>query len=88
MSNTPDKHILKLWEMVVQQLDPPPTRVLLQENCQLIKFDIESSVAEIAVTSKSFAKLVYSKTPTLEKAFEEVLRKSVNTKPSLPCKNT
>lgn len=77
MSNIPDKQILTLWKMVVQQIQPLSTRLLLEKQCQLIKVDIESNIAEIAITSKSLAKLVHSKIPTIEKAFEEEVRKPI-----------
>ncbi len=70
ISNTGNR-IEQIWQKVLGLLQPPTTKALVQQQCCLLNFDVESGIALIGINSQKLYQLHQNKIPNIEAAFEQ-----------------
>lgn len=81
MPSTIDKHILALWQQIIQQTKLGSA---LGDFAELTEFDLANKVATIRVESQPTAKAISPYLPKLESAFESVLRVDIKIRLEVP----
>ena len=65
----------KIWQKVLDRLQPPTTKALLSQQCNLVSF--QGSSAVVGISSKKLQKLHQGKVPNIEAAFEKVCQRKI-----------
>lgn len=71
------ERVQQIWQRVLGLLEPPTTKALVQQQCCLLSFDIESGVACVGISSEKLYQLQKDKIPNIEAAFEKAWHQEV-----------
>ena len=74
-STDPEDDVERIWQQVLDHLQPRATRELLRQHCRLLTFN--RSVALIAISSEPLLKMAQSRLANIEAAFESVYQSKV-----------
>jgi DNA polymerase-3 subunit gamma/tau len=81
------KRVEESWQKILQTIEPAASRALVQQHCTLISFDIEESIANIAIPSQPLLKVTEQKKPHIEAAFEKVWQQKIKVQFQVEKKN-
>ena len=65
----------QIWNKVLECLQPPMTKALLEQHCILVSFDNSSAI--VGISSAKLQKLHQGKVPNIETAFKQVCQRKV-----------
>ncbi|NEO26347.1 MAG: DNA polymerase III subunit gamma/tau [Kamptonema sp. SIO4C4] len=68
------------WQQVLDAINPPSTRSLVQQQCTLVDFDVDDGIAYIGVASKPLLKMAEGKVKHIEAAFEKIWHQKIKVK--------
>ncbi|HEY9763847.1 MAG TPA: DNA polymerase III subunit gamma/tau [Trichocoleus sp.] len=68
-------NMAQLWQQLIGVLQPPGTRILMQQQGKLLSFN--GQVARIGITSQPLFKMAQGRTANIEEAFYQVLQQKV-----------
>ncbi|MDB9312561.1 hypothetical protein PN462_05540 [Spirulina sp. CS-785/01] len=68
------------WQQVLEAINPPFTRFLVERHCTLVDFDVDDGIAYIGVPSKGLLSLAEGKVKDIEAAFEKIWHQTIKVK--------
>ncbi|MGK7926030.1 MAG: DNA polymerase III subunit gamma/tau [Spirulina sp.] len=81
------KRVEESWQKILKTIQPNAVRALVQQHCTLINFDVDESIADVAVPSQPLLKMAENKKPNIEAAFEEVWQQKIKVQFQVEKKN-
>lgn len=78
--NLSEDKVPRSWQRVLNLIKPPTIRAVIQQQCCLLSFDLNSGIACVGVSSEKLYQLQKDKIPNIEAAFEKVWHQKVKVK--------